>query len=127
MASAAPQIESLLMMLAGWINRQQLELIAYILEESRLLKERWDPSAFGLPMPSGDDSRARLISWAARSSVGPIRWLRRIPYCADIAIWSHENVATTGGAAPVAPYVANDRRADCTQGGENPSWGYTRI
>jgi hypothetical protein len=40
MEPIARQLQFLLMMFAGWLNRQQLELIEYILEENRLLKER---------------------------------------------------------------------------------------
>jgi hypothetical protein len=38
MAPVARQLQLLLMMFASWINRQQLELIGYLLEENRLLK-----------------------------------------------------------------------------------------
>ncbi len=31
----------LLMMVAGWINRQQEEAINYLLEENRILKEKY--------------------------------------------------------------------------------------
>jgi hypothetical protein len=33
-------LQFLLTLLAGWINRRQLEAIAYLKEENRLLKER---------------------------------------------------------------------------------------
>ena len=33
-------LQFLLMLLAGWINRRQLEAIEYVKEENRLLKER---------------------------------------------------------------------------------------
>lgn len=39
--SALPlRLQVCLMMLAGWVNRRQLEVIDYLKEENRILKER---------------------------------------------------------------------------------------
>jgi len=40
MSSLLQPLHLLLMMFAGWVNRHQLDLIDYIQEENRLLKER---------------------------------------------------------------------------------------
>ena len=40
MSSLLHPLHLLLMMFAGWINRQQLDIIDYLQEENRLLKER---------------------------------------------------------------------------------------
>jgi hypothetical protein len=102
MDPVARQLQFLLMMFAGWLNRQQLELIEYILEENRLLKERLGSRRIQFT----DAERRRLARKAhlvgRTCSVGSIRWSRRILYCASTAIWSYESGTTASGAAPVA-------------------------
>jgi hypothetical protein len=48
--------------LAGWVNRHQLEVIAYLREENRVLKEHWVGSACSSPIPSAVDWRPRGIA-----------------------------------------------------------------
>jgi hypothetical protein len=40
MSSLLPPLHLLLMMFAGWVNRHQLDVIEYLQEENRVLKER---------------------------------------------------------------------------------------
>ena len=54
--------QPLLVALAGWINRQQQDVIAYIQEENRILKNKLNP-----------DGRSWRESFARLS---PIGWLR---------------------------------------------------
>jgi hypothetical protein len=39
MSSLLQPLHLLLMMFAGWVNRHQLEVIAYLQEENRMIKE----------------------------------------------------------------------------------------
>lgn len=59
-------LQMLLLVFAGWVSRQQLEVIEYLKEENRILKERLRGSAFDLRMPSGVGWLGRLTRWAAK-------------------------------------------------------------
>jgi putative transposase len=52
----------LLVALAGWVNRHQLEVIAYLREENRVLKEH----VGGQRLPFTDPQRRRLAARAHR-------------------------------------------------------------
>lgn len=45
-----------LLMFAGWVNRHQLDVIEYLQEENRVLKERVGVGAFVSPTPSAAGS-----------------------------------------------------------------------
>jgi hypothetical protein len=45
----------LLLMFAGWVNRHQLDVIEYLQEENRVLKERMG-GAFASPMLNAADT-----------------------------------------------------------------------
>jgi len=49
-------LQLLLVMFAGWVKRHQLEVIAYLQEENRVLTERLGGDAFASPIPSAVDS-----------------------------------------------------------------------
>ena len=44
----------LLVCVAGWINRHQLDVIAYIQEENRILKSKLTENGFGLRTMNAD-------------------------------------------------------------------------
>ena len=46
----------LLLMFAGWVNRHQLDVIEYLQEENRVLKERLGGRVFVSPTPNVVDS-----------------------------------------------------------------------
>jgi hypothetical protein len=52
----------LLVALAGWVNRQQLEVIAYLREENRVLKEQIAGGVCASPILSGVDSQRPAIA-----------------------------------------------------------------
>ena len=56
----------LLMMLAGWINRQQQEAINYLLEENRILKEKYLAETGRKRIILNDRQRRRLAVLAKR-------------------------------------------------------------
>ncbi len=49
-------LQMLLMTVSGWVHRHQADVIAYLVEENRVLKERLDGRALRLT----DDQRRRL-------------------------------------------------------------------
>jgi hypothetical protein len=72
----------LLMMFAGWLNRHQLEVIEYLQEENRLLKERLGGGgACASPMPSVADWPEEPTRSDARSRTSLKPWSRRTRSC----------------------------------------------
>ena len=47
-------LQFLLLVFAGWVNRKQLEVIDYLKEENRVLREQLDGPGLGSPMTSAD-------------------------------------------------------------------------
>ncbi len=88
-------LQMLLLTVAGWVNRHQQDVIAYLVEENRVLKEQLK----GRKLRLTDDQRRRLAAKAKRlgrkvldkvaTIVTPdtiMRWYRRL-----IALkWSYE-------------------------------------
>jgi transposase InsO family protein len=116
------------MMFAGWINRQQLELIEYILEENRLLKERLGSRRIRFT----DAERRRLARKAhlvghnvlcgLDTLVTPdtlLRWYR------DLVArkWNYSERHGPGRPRTLQTVVELIVRMAV----ENPTWGYTRI
>jgi hypothetical protein len=116
------------MVFAGWINRQQLELIEYVLEENRLLKERLGPQRIRFT----DAERRRLARKAhlvGRKTLSGLdtlvtpdtllRWYR------DLVArkWNYSERRGPGRPRTLQTIVELIVRMAV----ENPSWGYTRI
>ena len=53
-------MQVLLLAVSGWVHRHQADVIAYLVEENRVLKERLDGRALRL----NDDQRRRLAAKA---------------------------------------------------------------
>ena len=51
-------LQMLLLTVSGWVHRHQADVIAYLVEENRILKERLDGRALRL----NDDQRRRLAA-----------------------------------------------------------------
>jgi hypothetical protein len=66
-------LQFLLLVFAGWVNRKQLEVIDYLKEENRVLREQLD----GRRPRFSDDQRRRL---AAHGKVLGLRRLREVTY-----------------------------------------------
>jgi transposase InsO family protein len=115
-------------MFAGWVNRHQLQIIEYLKEENRVLKERLGDR----PIHFTDAQRRRLARRAkvlGRKRLGELqtlvtpdtlmRWYRELVS----SKWDHSH-----RRGPGRPRVMKDivdlilRLAQ-----DNPSWGYTRI
>jgi transposase InsO family protein len=120
-------LQVLLAALAGWMNRHQQDVIAYLVEENRVLKEQLK----GKRMRLTDDQRRRLAAKAKRlgrkalnriaTIVTPdtlMRWHRRL-----IALkWTFaaKRVGRPGLMKKIAELIVRMAR-------ENSSWGYCRI
>ena len=120
-------LQILLFTVSGWVNRHQQDIIAYLVEENRVLKEQLK----GRKLRLSDEQRRRLASKAKRlgrqslnrvaTIVTPdtlMRWHRRL-----IALkWTYEakRVGRPGLMKTIAGLIV--RMAQ-----ENSSWGYCRI
>ena len=69
MFALSPALQLLLMMVAGWINRHQLQIIEYLKEENRILKERLGDR----PIHFTDAQRRRLARKAKVLAEGSSR------------------------------------------------------
>jgi putative transposase len=118
----------LLMMFAGWVNRHQLDVIDYLQEENRVLKERLG----GRRIRFTDSERRRLARKAYALGRKVLGELETLVTPDTLLRWHRQLVALkwtyTQRRGPGRPRVMQTivdlilRMAH-----ENPSWGYTRI
>ena len=120
MCSIQP-LQFLLTLLAGWINRRQLEAIDYLKEENRLLKERLG----GRRLRFTDVERRRLARRALSeldTLVTPdtlMRWYRTLV----AQKWTYTHRRGPGRPRTIQVIVQLIIRMAL----ENRTWGYTRI
>ena len=127
-APTASAFQLVLLMFAGWLNRHQLDVIEYLQEENRVLKERLG----GRRQSFTDAERCRLARKAHAlgrkvlseldTLVTPdalLRWYRKL-----IALkWTYCH--RPGPGRPRVMKIIADLVMRMAL--ENPSWGYTRI
>ena len=77
------------MMFAGWINRHQLDVIDYLQEENRVLKERLAGAASVSPTPNVDGSPKKRTHWVEKYWVNWKRWSRQTPCYDGTGNWWH--------------------------------------
>ena len=118
----------LLVTLAGWINRQQQDVITYIQEENRILKSKLK----GKRIRFTDDERRRLAVKGKILGRKVLRQLASIVTPDTILAWHRRLIAQKWDYSerrrPGRPRVA-EKIAELTvrMAKENPSWGYTTI
>ena len=121
-------VQFLLLVLAGWVNRQQQDGIDYLREENRVLRA----GLRGKRLRLSDDERRRLAVKAqplGREALAPIasaatsatllRWYRYL-----IAAQYDGSKNRSPGRPPTAK---NIRELIVRVAQENPTWGYTRL
>src|ERR1700674_3484457 len=128
MSSLLSSLHLLLMMFAGRVNRYQLDVIEYLREENRLLKERLGDR----PIHFTDAERRRLARKAKMLGRKVLNELETLVTPDTLMRWYRELVASkwdySNRRGPGRPRVMKDivdlivRMAL-----ENRSWGYTRI
>jgi hypothetical protein len=122
-----PPFAFVVLLVAGWVNRQQQAVIDYLLEENRVLRAAHRPRRLHLT----DDQRRRLAvkgkrlgrrRLAVAGIVTPdtiLRWYRTLvakKYDGSMAR-RRGRPSTKAGLAALVVRLAT----------ENPTWGYTRI
>jgi transposase InsO family protein len=123
-------LQFLLLFFAGWINRQQADIIAYLLEENRALRDKLGDK----PIRLSKDWRRRL---AVKGKLLGRKLLREVASVATpdtILRWYRKLVADkydgskNRAPGPGRPRKKQETRALVVQMAlENVRWGYTRI
>jgi hypothetical protein len=127
MDTLPPPLALLVLLFAGWVNRQQQAAIDYLLEENRVLR-----AAHGLRrIPLTDDQRRRLAVkgkvLARRRLAGIVgivtpdtilRWYRTL-----VAQKYDGSKTRRAGRPATKPDIA---AVVVRMANENPTWGYTR-
>ena len=116
------------MMVAGWINRHQLDVIEYLQEENRVLKERLGGQRIRLT----DAERRRLARKAQALGRRMLNQLDTLVTPDTLLRWYRQLVASKWdfshrrdpGRPPVLKTIID---LVLRMALENPSWGYTRI
>ena len=119
-----------LIVLAGWMNREQQEVIEYLRTENAVLREEWGKRRILL----SDDQRRRMavkgkiLGYKRLSEVGTLftsdtilRWHRQLV----ANKWDHSNKRSQPPGRPRVRQVIVDLTLQFAK--ENPTWGYDRI
>ena len=119
----------LIAMLAGWLQRHQQQVIAYLQEENRVLKAQLGPQRLRLT----DTERRRLAALAYPIGRQRLKELATLVTPDTLLRWYNRLIAqkfdgsqrrTQLGRPPVAEEV---ERLAVQMAEENPTWGYRRI
>ena len=121
-------IQFLLFILAGWVSRQQLDLIEYLRAETLALREQLG----GKRLRFTDAQRRRLARKAKPLGRRRLREISPIVTPDTLLRWYRELVAQKydGSAArsPGRPRTAGEvQKLILDMASENPRWGYSRI
>ena len=122
-------LQLLLATFAGWVGRQQTAVIAYLVEENRVLKEQLKSD--GRRLRFTDDQRRRLAAKGKPLGRKVLRQIATIVTPDTILAWHrkliaakwtypHKRVGRPGVMKGIRELIV--RMAE-----ENPSWGYARI
>jgi transposase InsO family protein len=121
-------LQFLLMLMAGWVNRRQLEVIDYLKEENRILREQLG----GRKIRFTDEQRRRLATKGRALGRQALDEVAGLVTPETILRWYRELIARKyDGSARHG--VGRPASAPALQqlvvrfASENPTWGYTRI
>jgi putative transposase len=118
----------LLMFFAGWVHRGQLDVIDYLKEENRVLREQLGDQRLRFT----DDQRRRLAAKGRPLGLPRLKELASIVTPETLLRWYRELIAKKydgsarrGAGRPAS--AASVQQLVVRFASENPSWGYTRI
>jgi transposase InsO family protein len=115
-----------LVVLIGWLDRQEREALAYLIEENRVLRAQLG----GRRLRLTDDHRRRLAARAFRLGRQALRHVATIVTPDTLLRWHRQLIARKWTYAPRSRrrgVIADIRRLVVRMAEENPTWGYTRI
>ena len=117
----------LLATLAGWVNHHQQQVIDYLIEENRALREQLR----GRRIRLGDDQRRRLAAKGQRLGRRVLRQVATIVTPDTILRWYRRLIAqkwTSEYRRPGRPRLMKEIATLIVRTAtENPAWGYSRI
>src|SRR5215471_19113535 len=118
----------LLMAVSGWMNQQQLELIDYLREENRVLREQLGQRRLRF----NDDQRRRLAVKAKGLTRRLLEEMSPLVTWETLFAWHRKRIAQkydgSGHRGPGRPRTAGEIEALVLRmAEENRDWGYRRI
>ena len=121
-------VQFLLLVLAGWVNRQQQDVIDYQQEENRVLRA----GLRGKRLSLSDDERRRLAVKAQALGREALAQIASVATPATLLRWHRHLIAAkydgSKNRSPGRPPTAKDIRELIVRvAQENPTWGYTRL
>jgi hypothetical protein len=123
------QLQLLLATFAGWVTRRQSQVIDYLIEENRVLKEQLESGGRRLRLT--DDQRRRLAAKGKPLGKKVLRQIATIVTPDTILAWHRKLIAakwTYARQGVGRPGVMKEiRELIVRMAEENPSWGYARI
>src|SRR5215470_16893857 len=128
MPSLSHPLQFLLSALAGWFNQQQRDIIDYLQEENRILREQIGARRLRFT----DDQRRRLAAKARTLGRRLLREVASVVTPDTLLAWHRTLIAAQYDGStrrgPGRPPIMNEIRALIVRmATENRSWGYTRI
>jgi hypothetical protein len=128
MLSLSHPLQFVLVALAGWINQQQREVIDYLQEENRVLREQLGARRLRFT----DDQRRRLGAKARTLGRRLLREIATIVTPDTLLAWHRTLIAkrydgSTRRGPGRPPVMAEIRALIVRMATENRAWGYTRI
>jgi hypothetical protein len=128
MSSLSHPLQFVLVALAGWVNQQQRDVIDYLQEENRVLREQFGPRRLRFT----DDQRRRLAVKARTLSRRILRDVATIVTPDTLVAWHRALIAKKYDGStrrgPGRPPVMGEIRALIVRmATDNRDWGYTRI
>ena len=112
--------------LIGWLDRQERDALAYLVEENRILRAQLG----GRRLRLTDDDRRRLAARAFQLGRRALRQVATIVTPDTLLRWHRQLVArkwTYARRSPRRRVLAEIRHLVVRMAEENPTWGYTRI
>ena len=120
-------LQFLLLILTGWLDRREREVLAYLREENRLLRRQLGSRRLRLT----DDDRRRLAARAHRLGRRALREVASIVTPDTLLRWHRQLIARkwTFQRRPTRRHhvLADIHRLVVRMATDNPTWGYTRI
>ncbi len=122
------QAQFLLLVLAGWVNRQQQDVIDYLQEENRVLRA----GLRGKRLKLSDDDRRRLVVKAQALGREALAQIASVATPATLLRWYRHLIAAkydgSKNRSPGRPPTVKDIGELIVRvAQENPTWGYTRL
>jgi putative transposase len=128
MPSLSQPLQFVLVALAGWVNQQQRDVIDYLQEENRVLREQLGPRRLRFT----DDQRRRVAEKDRALGRRILRDMATIVTPDTLLAWHRTLIANQYDGSPRRgpgrpPVMAEIRALIVRMATDNRDWGYTRL